>query len=87
MNAQLQISLPERLKQWLDRQATSRGFQTSGELVEDLIRREQEREAHSRLEAKLEQIIDSEEPRPMTPEDWANIRGEGQRRLNELKKK
>ena len=86
MDAQMQISVPPALKEWLDKEAASKGFRTSSELVEDLLRKEQSREAHSRLEDELERIIDSEEPRAMTREDWEKIRAQGLRRINEVKR-
>jgi len=40
----MNISLPESLKSFVDRQVEQRGFGTSSEYVRELIRREQERQ-------------------------------------------
>jgi antitoxin ParD1/3/4 len=39
----MNISLPDDMKEFIDRQVTERGFGTSSEFLRDLIRREQER--------------------------------------------
>jgi len=40
----MNISLPESLKEFVDKQVAERGYGTSSEYVRDLIRREQDRE-------------------------------------------
>lgn len=40
----MNISLPESLKSFVDRQVSSRGYGTSSEYVRELIRKEQDRE-------------------------------------------
>ena len=40
----MNISLPDDMKSFVDRQVTERGYGTSSEYVRDLIRREQERQ-------------------------------------------
>ena len=39
----MNISLPDDMKDFIDRQVTERGYGTSNELLRDLIRREQDR--------------------------------------------
>lgn len=39
----MNISLPDDMKDFIDRQVTERGFGTSSEFLRDLIRREQDR--------------------------------------------
>lgn len=40
----MNISLPESLKSFVDRQVSSRGYGTSSEYVRELIRKDQDRE-------------------------------------------
>jgi len=40
----MNISLPDDMKEFIDRQVAERGFGTSSEFLRDLIRREQERQ-------------------------------------------
>jgi antitoxin ParD1/3/4 len=45
MMATMNISLPDRLKSFVDEQVSGRGFGTSSEYVRELIRRDQDRHA------------------------------------------
>ena len=45
----MNISLPDDMKDFIDRQVTERGYGTSNELLRDLIRREQDRQQLRRL--------------------------------------
>lgn len=45
----MNISLPETLKRFVDRQVTDRGFGTSSEYVRELIRKDQDRQNLRRL--------------------------------------
>jgi antitoxin ParD1/3/4 len=40
----MNISLPDEMKDFVDRQVTERGYGTSSEFLRDLIRREQDRQ-------------------------------------------
>jgi antitoxin ParD1/3/4 len=71
MEASLQISLPLPLKEWLDREAASKGFPSSSELVEDLIRREQSRAS---IDEKLHHSVASGESTPVSPAEWDRLR-------------
>ena len=45
MRATMNISLPEAMKRWVERQAQSGRFGNSSDYVRELIRRDQERQA------------------------------------------
>lgn len=45
----MNISLPDSLKHFIDRQVTERGYGTSSEYVRELIRHDQDRQALRRL--------------------------------------
>jgi antitoxin ParD1/3/4 len=45
----MNISLPQDMKDFIDRQVAERGYGTSSEFLRDLIRREQDRQKLTRL--------------------------------------
>ena len=59
----MNISLPEPMKAWVERQAQSGRYSNSSDYVRDLIRRDQERaEGLAELQALITQGINSGEP-------------------------
>jgi len=61
----MNISLPDSLKAYVDKQVAGRGFATSSEYLRELIRRDQDRE---RLRALL---LDGANSAPTAPADEA----------------
>ena len=53
--ATMNVSLPDQMKTWVEKQAESGRYSNSSDYVRDLIRRDQEREAQ-RIE--LQEIVD-----------------------------
>ena len=53
--ATMNVSLPDQMKSWVEKQAESGRYSNSSDYVRDLIRRDQEREAQ-RIE--LQRIVD-----------------------------
>ena len=82
----MNISLPPTLKDWVDEQVTRRGFGTASEFVRQMLREEQQRQLHQRIDAALVEGIESGPSTPMTAKDWDDIRREGRRRLAKRKK-
>ena len=65
------ISLPESLREFVDRQVKTAGYGNVSEYFRGLLREAQEREADKRLEALLLESLD--DPRPdieMSSEFW-----------------
>ena len=53
--AQLNVSIPERLKGWIDARVAEGRYSSSSDYVRDLVRRDQEaEEARARLQAAIE---------------------------------
>ena len=71
----MNISLPEPLKQFVDKQVTDGRYSTVSEYVRELIRQDEKRKAKDQLEALLLEGLKSEET-ALTPEDWSSIRKE-----------
>lgn len=69
------ISLPESLKEFIDRQIASKGYGNVSEYFRSLLREAQEREEDARLEALLVEGLASEEV-PLTREFWKDLRAE-----------
>lgn len=82
----MNISLPEPLKQFVDRQIASGRYSSASEYVRELIREDEKRKAEGRLEALLLEGLQGEETE-LTREDWAIIRREAQARLAARKRR
>ena len=82
----MNISLPDPLRDWVEGQVKGGRYGNASEYVRELIRRDQERQAQERLEQLLIEGLDSGDPIPVTPEFWASLRGDVQRRVQELRK-
>lgn len=70
----LTISLPDSLKEFIDREVETKGYGNVSEYVRGLLRQAQEREAHQRLEALLLEGLTSGGEIEVTPEFWQNLR-------------
>jgi antitoxin ParD1/3/4 len=66
----LTISLPESLREFVDRQVNTKGYGNVSEYFRTLLRDAQEREAEKRLEQLLIEGIESGADIEITPEYW-----------------
>ena len=67
--ATMNISLPDQMKEWVERRATTGRYSNSSDVLRDLIRREQDREAAiANLQREIEKGISSGIS-PRTPEE------------------
>lgn len=58
--ATMNVSLPDKMKHWVERQAETGRFSNASDYVRDLIRRDQEREAEIRaLQALIDEGLES----------------------------
>ena len=76
----MNISLPEPLKAFVDRQVAAGRYGTASEYVRELIRADEKKKAEERLEALLLEGLQSKEA-PLTREDWAALRREARSRV------
>jgi antitoxin ParD1/3/4 len=79
--ATMNISLPDEMKTFVEKQAAKEGFGTTSEYLRSVIRDVQKRQAKQALEAKLREALESGPSEPMTREDWDEIKREGLERL------
>lgn len=77
----MNISLPEPLKAFVDRQIASGRYSSVSEYVRELIRADEKRKADERLEALLLEGLQGEEAE-LARADWRGIREEA---LSQLK--
>jgi antitoxin ParD1/3/4 len=64
--ATMNVSLPELMKAWVERQATGGRYGNASDYVRDLIRKDQQRaEAIAALQAAITEGVESGEPQPL----------------------
>jgi antitoxin ParD1/3/4 len=79
------ISLPDPLKQFVDRQVALRGLPGASEFFQDLVTQAISAERRAMIEIKLlegSEAIDKGEVREMTSEDWKILRDEYMQRIS-----
>ncbi len=81
----MNISLPEPLKRFVDKQIASGRYSSASEYIRELIREDEKRRAEDRLEALLLEGLEGEESE-LTRDDWAAIRSDARARLAANKK-
>jgi antitoxin ParD1/3/4 len=81
----MNISLPEELKEYVEKQTHS-GYSTPSEYVRELIREDQKRRAKERLDALLLEGLDSGKPIPADAEFWTELKREAMAKLKVRKK-
>jgi len=69
----MNISLPEPLKRFVDGQIEQGRYSSVSEYMRELIRDDEKRKAHEKLEALLLEGLQGD-IHTMTPEDWSTIR-------------
>jgi antitoxin ParD1/3/4 len=70
----LTISLPDSLKEFIDREVQAKGYGNVSEYVRGLLRDAQNKEADARLEAMLIEGLTAGEDIPLSPEFWSELR-------------
>ena len=81
----MNISLPEELKEYVEEQTQS-GYSTPSEYVRELIREDQKRRTHERLDALLLEGLNSGDPIPANAKFWRDLKREALARLAVRKK-
>jgi antitoxin ParD1/3/4 len=71
----MNISLPDDMKAFIERQVAQEGYASVSEYFRDLIREAQRRKAKLELEAKLAEGLQGK-PTRMTRKDWQGIERE-----------
>ena len=79
----LTISLPDSLKDFIEREVETKGYGNVSEYVRELLRGAQKKEADARLEMLLlEGLTPSNEGLPISGEFWEELKAEAARILS-----
>jgi antitoxin ParD1/3/4 len=70
------ISLPDSLKDFIEREVQTKGYGNISEYVRGLLREAQKKEADARLEALLLEGLSSGKDSPHSREFWREIKAE-----------
>ncbi len=81
----MNVSLPEQLKQYVEKQAKG-AYSTPSEYVRELIRQDHRRRAAEKLDALLLEGLHSGHPIPVNAAFWTDLRREALNRLRARKK-
>jgi len=79
----MNISLPEEMKTFVEKQVQEGGYGTVSEYLRELIREAKKKAAMEKLEKMLLESLDSGPGIEVTPEFWEERRRELHRRLNQ----
>lgn len=71
----MNVSLPESLKAYVEEQVSYGGYGTVSEYLRELIREDKKRKSLERLESFLLDGLESGDPVPVTPEFWQALWG------------
>jgi antitoxin ParD1/3/4 len=75
MMTNMNVSLPDSLKEYVEEQVTSGGYGTSSEYLRELIREDKKHKAQERLESLLLEGLESGDPITVTPDFWKELWG------------
>ena len=70
----LTISLPDSLKEFIEREVHTKGYGNVSEYVRGLLRNAQAKEADARLEALLIEGLTTGEDIPLSPDFWSELK-------------
>lgn len=66
----MNVSLPVKMKDFVEEQVREGDFGTASEYVRHLIREDQERKVRNKVDAMLLEALESGKPIEVTPEYW-----------------
>lgn len=67
------VSLPESLKEYIEEQVSNGGYGTTSEYFRELIREDKKRKSQARLETMLLEGLDSGDSISVTPDFWKDL--------------
>ncbi len=79
----LNVSLPDALGEFVQERITQGDYKTADDYLRELIHEDQRRKAQEKLDALLQEGLESGPSTPMTTQDWEEIRSEVRRRGTE----
>lgn len=85
--ATMNISLPEPLRDFVEKCVDEYGYSTASEYFRELVRADQKRRAEERLEQMLLEGLNSGQSKPLTRKDFEAIKARGLERIKQRKSK
>lgn len=82
----MNISLPEPLKDFIDRQIAAGRYSSASEYIRELVRNDEKQKAEEQLAILLREGLQSEET-AFTRDDWKAIRAEALARVKQASKR
>ncbi len=82
----MNISLPEKLKDYIEERVKTGGYGHVSEYVRELIRQDQKRSDENRLEMMLLAGLNSGSGRTLSKSDWNELRQEIRKRITTRRK-
>lgn len=70
----MNVSLPPKMRAWVDSLVESGDYGTASEYIRDLVRADQVRRARAAISRELRSIVAADEKAPLTKGDWEGIR-------------
>jgi antitoxin ParD1/3/4 len=68
------VEMPDALRNFVDERVRNGDYADAGEYLRDLVRRDREQQAATRLSELIEEGLASGPPREMNDSDWADLR-------------
>jgi antitoxin ParD1/3/4 len=87
MRTNLNVSLPPKLKHWVEKQIDKGGYCTASEYIRELIREARKRQSRMVVEGKLQEALDSGEPESVIAATWKASQKRVEDRIRALKKR
>ncbi len=87
MRSSINISVPEKLRDWVDEQVKQGGYGTVSEYFRQLLREEHKRQLREEIDANLLNALESGDPIEVTPEFWERRHRELEKRITRKKKR
>jgi antitoxin ParD1/3/4 len=81
----LTISLPDSLREFIDREVQTKGYGNVSEYVRGLLREAQAKAADARLEALLIEGLNTGEDIPLSPDFWSELKQDAAKILSRRK--
>lgn len=70
----MNISLPEKMRAWIEEQVAEGRYATPSEYIRELLREEQKRKLRDEIDRKLLDALESGPARDLSEADWQRIR-------------
>lgn len=77
---QMNVSLTDEVRSYIESQVTSGKFKSPDEFINEAVRLYRMQKSQNEIDAMLLEGLRSGEARPLTRDDWNYIREEGRRR-------